>query len=70
MRSSGVDGGSSRNKFATPTICKIDGGNPRTTQYLHTFEVFVHPDYDQQLFLSYMVDFPDKILYYNRELES
>ena len=70
MGSFGSDGGSSKNGFATPTFCKNDGGNPRTTQYLHTFEVFVHPEYDQQLFFSYMVDFPDKILYYNCELKS
>ena len=26
-------------------------------------------NYDQQFFFLYMVDLPDKILYYNRELE-
>ena len=61
MRSSGADGDSSKNGFATPTICQTDGGNPRTTQYLNTFEVFAHPDYDKPLFFSYMVDTPNKI---------
>ena len=56
---------------ATPTNCKIDGGNPRqTTQYQHNFDVFAHPDYDQQFLFSNMVDFPDKIMSYSRELEN
>ena len=44
--------GSFMDGFATPTDCKIDGGNPwQTTQYQLTFDVFVHPDYDQQFSL-------------------
>ena len=62
--------GSFADGSATPTNCKIDGGNPSITQYLHTFDVFAHPDNDQQLFFSYMVDIPDKITSYNRELAS
>ena len=61
--------GSFMDGFATPTNCKIDGGNPRqATQHEHTFDVFVHPDYDQQFLFSNMVDFPEKIMSYSREL--
>ena len=62
--------GSFMDGSATPTNCKIDGGNPSITQYLHTVDVFAHPDNDQQVFFSHMVDIHEKILYYNRELES